>query len=138
MTPITESRSDSRPPSRPSRRAATTAPASAPYPTPTPSSSAAAAPVKASSAVPCTANDMRRMTMSGPNVPATSPSTAAASSAVRTKSKPSSSIVRSMSNNWSMRKPSSQGWCVSSSQSALCAPATWIWPPTLTTSTRER
>src|SRR5690606_5058110 len=31
-----------------------------------------------------------------------------------------------------------QKWCTSSSQSALCAPATWIWPPILTTSTREQ
>ena len=72
---------------------AVTAPATAPRLTLTPTSSAAAPPVNASSAVPCTANAMPRATISGASTPATSPSSAAASSALCTKPWPSSSPV---------------------------------------------
>ena len=94
IAPITESRSLSRRDSTPSSTAAKIDPASAPYPTLTPSSSAAAPPVNASSLVPCTANAILRVTMSGPSTPATSPSTAAAISAVCTKSSSSRSKQR--------------------------------------------
>src|SRR5690606_7254180 len=71
-----------------------------------PRSSAAAAPVNANSAVPCTANDIRRITISGPSVPATSPSTAAAASAISTKSSWSRRPVSSKSNSFSISGPS--------------------------------
>jgi hypothetical protein len=85
--------------SSPSTSAATIAPASAPCPTLTPSSNAAAPPVNDSSLVPCTANAMLRLTISGPSTPATSPRIAAASNAVCTKSNRSSSPVSSKSNS---------------------------------------
>src|SRR6266496_1968141 len=92
ITPITESRSASRAPRIPSSSAATTAPANAPYSTPMPSSSAPAPPVNANSEVPCTANDIRRITISGQMIPATSPRIAAANRPVWT---PSSPLIRS-------------------------------------------
>ena len=82
----------------PNSAAARALPISAPTPTSNPISSAKAAPVSDNSLDPCTANDIWRITMNGPISPATSPSSAAASSACWTKSWRSRSAVMSKEN----------------------------------------
>ena len=63
-----------------------------------PASSANAAPVSENSLEPCTANDIWRITMNGPINPAINASSAAASRACWTKSRPSRSAVMSKEN----------------------------------------
>src|SRR6201999_794540 len=79
----------------PNRTAASPHPSNAPMPTLKPASSAKDAPVSDNSLEPCTANDICRITMNGPIKPDTNASSAAASSACCTKSRPSRSAVTS-------------------------------------------
>ena len=72
-------------------------------PTLKPASSANEAPVSDSSLEPCTANDICRITMNGPISPATNASSAAASRACCTKSRPSRSAVMSNENRLASR-----------------------------------
>src|SRR5215208_6854112 len=94
-TPIAESRSRARCPRTPNSTAAKPQPTSAPTPTLKPASSAKAAPVSDNSDDPCTANDIRRITMNGPINPDTRASSAAANNACWTKSRCSKSPVMS-------------------------------------------
>lgn len=101
-TPITESRSRCPRPRAPNATAAVTAPRTEPRLTLTPNSNAAAPPVKANSAVPCTAKAIPRATIRGASRPATRPSTAPASRALRTNGRVSSVPVPSKVNSrWS-------------------------------------
>src|SRR5262249_35434042 len=79
----------------PNSTAASPHPTNAPIPTLNPASSAKDAPVSDNSLEPCTANDICRITMNGPIKPDTNASSAAASSACCTKSRPSRSAVTS-------------------------------------------
>src|SRR6185437_7432156 len=82
----------------PNSTAASPHPTNAPIPTLNPASSAKDAPVSDNSLEPCTANDICRITMNGPIKPDTNASSAAASSACWTKSRPSRSAVTSNAN----------------------------------------
>src|SRR5215207_344172 len=97
-TPIAESRSRARCPKKPNSTAAKAHPTSEPIPTLKPANSAKAAPVSDNSDDPCTANDICRITMSGPMRPESRASSAAASSACCTKSRRSRSAVMSNEN----------------------------------------
>src|SRR5262245_33578934 len=79
----------------PNSTAASPHPINAPIPTLKPASSAKDAPVSDNSLEPCTAKDICRITMNGPIKPDTNASSAAASSACCTKSRPSRSAVTS-------------------------------------------
>ncbi len=92
MAPIAESRSRGRAPRVAIRPATTSDPASAPAVGLFAIRSPAAAPVKASSAVPCTANDMPRVTTKGLIRPPVTATRAAASSAC-------------WANGWASRNP---------------------------------